>query len=59
MVTAIVERLIQKQYQICVIDPEGDYDDFAQFVTLGGADRIPGISEILEVLKTGGHFHQR
>jgi hypothetical protein len=54
VVTAIVERLIQKQYQICVIDPEGDYDDFAQFVTLGGADRIPGISEILEVLKTAG-----
>jgi hydroxymethylpyrimidine pyrophosphatase-like HAD family hydrolase/energy-coupling factor transporter ATP-binding protein EcfA2 len=54
VVTAIVERLIQKQYQVCVVDPEGDYDDFAQFVTLGGADRIPGISEILEVLKNAG-----
>jgi hydroxymethylpyrimidine pyrophosphatase-like HAD family hydrolase len=54
IVTAIVERLIQNQYQVCVIDPEGDYDDFGQFVTLGGADRIPGISEILEVLKTAG-----
>jgi HAD superfamily hydrolase (TIGR01484 family) len=54
VVTAIVERLIQKQYQVCVIDPEGDYDDFGQIVTLGGSDRIPGLSEILEVLKTGG-----
>ena len=54
VVTAIVERLIQKQYQVCVIDPEGDYDDFAQFVTLGAADRIPGVSEILEVLKNAG-----
>jgi hydroxymethylpyrimidine pyrophosphatase-like HAD family hydrolase/energy-coupling factor transporter ATP-binding protein EcfA2 len=54
VVTAIVERLIQKQYQVCVIDPEGDYDDVAQFVTLGAADRIPGISEILEVLKNAG-----
>jgi hydroxymethylpyrimidine pyrophosphatase-like HAD family hydrolase/GTPase SAR1 family protein len=52
IVTAIVERLIQKQYQVCVVDPEGDYDDFAQFVTLGASDRIPGVSEILEVLKT-------
>jgi HAD superfamily hydrolase (TIGR01484 family) len=52
--TAIVERLIQKQYQVCVIDPEGDYDEFGQIVTLGGTDRIPGVSEILEVLKTGG-----
>jgi HAD superfamily hydrolase (TIGR01484 family) len=54
VVTAIVERLIQKQYQVCVIDPEGDYDDFGQFVTLGGSDRIPGVSEILEVLRTSG-----
>jgi hydroxymethylpyrimidine pyrophosphatase-like HAD family hydrolase/energy-coupling factor transporter ATP-binding protein EcfA2 len=54
VVTAIVERLIQKQYQVCVIDPEGDYDDVAQFVTLGASDRIPGISEILEVLKNAG-----
>jgi hydroxymethylpyrimidine pyrophosphatase-like HAD family hydrolase/energy-coupling factor transporter ATP-binding protein EcfA2 len=54
VVTAIVERLIQKQYQVCVIDPEGDYDDVSQFVTLGAADRIPGVSEILEVLKNAG-----
>ena len=54
VVTAIVERLIQKQYQVCIIDPEGDYDDVVQFVTLGASDRIPGISEILEVLKNAG-----
>lgn len=54
VITAIVERLIQKQYQVCVIDPEGDYDDVAQFVTLGASDRIPGVSEILEVLKNAG-----
>ena len=51
-VSAIVERLIEKEYQVCVVDPEGDYDDFEQFVTLGGPERIPGISEILEVLNT-------
>jgi hypothetical protein len=39
---------------VCVIDPEGDYDDVAQFVTLGAADRVPGVSEILEVLKNAG-----
>ncbi len=54
VVTALVERLIQNQYQVCVIDPEGDYDDFGQFVTLGAPDRIPGVSEILEVLKNTG-----
>ena len=54
VVTALIERLIQKQYQVCVIDPEGDYDEFAQIVTLGGPDRIPGVTEILEVLKNAG-----
>jgi HAD superfamily hydrolase (TIGR01484 family) len=52
--SAIIERLIDNQYQICLIDPEGDYDEFDGFVTLGGPDRIPGISEILEVLNTPG-----
>jgi HAD superfamily hydrolase (TIGR01484 family) len=51
-VTALVERLIENAYQICVIDPEGDYDEFEALVTLGGPNRIPGASEILEVLNT-------
>jgi hydroxymethylpyrimidine pyrophosphatase-like HAD family hydrolase/energy-coupling factor transporter ATP-binding protein EcfA2 len=49
-VAALVERLIESQYQVCLIDPEGDYDEFEVLVTLGGPDRIPGISEVLEVL---------
>jgi HAD superfamily hydrolase (TIGR01484 family) len=53
-VSAIIERLIDKQYQVCLIDPEGDYDEFDRCVTLGGPDRIPGISEILEVLNSRG-----
>src|SRR5437868_11395402 len=51
-VTALVERLIEHEYQICIIDPEGDYDEFEALVTLGGPSRIPGVSEILEVLNT-------
>jgi HAD superfamily hydrolase (TIGR01484 family) len=50
-VAALLERLIQSHYQICLIDPEGDYDDFEQFVTLGGPERLPAATEILEVLK--------
>jgi HAD superfamily hydrolase (TIGR01484 family) len=52
IISAIVERLVASKYQICLTDPEGDYDDFEAFVTLGGPTRIPGISEILEVLST-------
>jgi hypothetical protein len=51
VVSALVERLLQMHYQICLIDPEGDYDDVEHFVTLGGVDRVPAISEIVEVLK--------
>lgn len=54
-VAAIVERLVERKYQVCMFDPEGDYDEFDQFVTLGGPQRIPGISEILEVLDTMDH----
>jgi hydroxymethylpyrimidine pyrophosphatase-like HAD family hydrolase/energy-coupling factor transporter ATP-binding protein EcfA2 len=49
-VSAIIERLIEKEYQICLIDPEGDYDESEQFITLGGPERIPELSEIVEVL---------
>jgi len=53
IVTAMLERLIERQYQVCVLDPEGDYDDFEMCVTLGGSDRVPAVSEILKLLKTG------
>ncbi|MCU1241685.1 MAG: yhaX [Candidatus Acidoferrum typicum] len=49
-VAAIVERLVEKKYQVCIFDPEGDYDEFERFVTLGGPQQVPGISEVLEVL---------
>ncbi len=53
IMTAVLERLIESQYQVCVLDPEGDYDDFDPCVTLGGSDRVPAVSEILELLKSG------
>jgi hydroxymethylpyrimidine pyrophosphatase-like HAD family hydrolase/GTPase SAR1 family protein len=54
-VAAIVERLVEKTYQVCVFDPEGDYDEFENFVTLGDPQRVPAVSEILEVLNTRHH----
>jgi len=54
-IAAIVERLVEAQYQVCLFDPEGDYDEFDKFVTLGGPQRVPGTSEILEVLNSRAH----
>jgi HAD superfamily hydrolase (TIGR01484 family) len=55
MVAALVERLAENKYQVCLFDPEGDYDEFEQFVTLGGPQRVPAASEALEVLNTKDH----
>jgi HAD superfamily hydrolase (TIGR01484 family) len=54
-VAALVERLVENQYQVCLFDPEGDYDEFEKFVTLGGPQRVPAASEVLEVLNTQHH----
>jgi HAD superfamily hydrolase (TIGR01484 family) len=50
IVTAIVERLVTSKYQVCLFDPEGDYDEFEQLATLGGPERIPSSSEVFEAL---------
>lgn len=46
----MVERLAEKKYQVCIFDPEGDFNDFEQSMTIGGPERIPKISEIVAVL---------
>jgi len=54
-VAAIVERLVEKKYQVCLFDPEGDYDEFERVVTLGDPQHVPAISEVLEVLNALEH----
>ena len=46
-----LERLISQSYQICVIDPEGDYVTFQSLVTVGDQGRVPSINEILRILE--------
>jgi HAD superfamily hydrolase (TIGR01484 family) len=48
--TSLLERLQERQYQFCVIDPEGDYEMLEFAVTIGAADRGPSIQEVLKVL---------
>jgi hypothetical protein len=54
-VAAIVERLVEKKYQVCLFDPEGDYDEFERVVTLGDPQHVPATSEVLEVLSALEH----
>jgi len=52
--TGLLERLAERGYQYCLLDPEGDYVSLPGAVVLGDADRAPTVGEILDVLKTPG-----
>lgn len=45
-----VERLIDGGYQCCVLDPEGDYDDFPGTLRLGDGQRPPTADEVMTAL---------
>lgn len=50
MAMAIVERLVERGYQFCIIDPEGDYAQFEDCIQLGDIQRPPDVEEVLQVL---------
>ena len=50
LATGLLERLGEQGYQLCVIDPEGDYDSVPQAVILGTAQNGPSLTEILTAL---------
>jgi hydroxymethylpyrimidine pyrophosphatase-like HAD family hydrolase len=54
LTTAVMEHLIDEGYQLCIVDPEGDYEHFEPAVVLGTSDNSPTIGEILDVLKEPG-----
>lgn len=51
LATAIVEKLAAQGFQICVFDPEGDYDDLDGAVVLGDAKNQPAGSEVTAFLQ--------
>ncbi|QIG50402.1 HAD hydrolase family protein [Nordella sp. HKS 07] len=51
LATAIIEKLIGRGFEICVFDPEGDYDDLEKAIVLGDAQRAPVIDEVLDILR--------
>jgi HAD superfamily hydrolase (TIGR01484 family) len=52
IVTALLEQIREFAYQFCVVDPEGDYNELRDVVTLGDAEQAPRISEALELLES-------
>ncbi len=47
----LVERLIAQEYQVCVVDPEGDYGASQGMITLGDYHHAVGASEVLTLLE--------
>jgi len=50
IVTALLEQIREFAYQFCVVDPEGDYSELRDVVTLGDSKQAPRIGEALELL---------
>ncbi|PYU26455.1 MAG: phosphoglycolate phosphatase [Acidobacteria bacterium] len=46
----LLKRLTQSEFQVCLIDPEGDYSHVEDIVTLGGSERPPNVMEIFQIL---------
>jgi hypothetical protein len=46
----ILEQLIDKGYQTCVIDPEGDYESVEKMIVFGNSQRGPTVTEVLTAL---------
>jgi HAD superfamily hydrolase (TIGR01484 family) len=48
--TALLESFEEREFQFCVLDPEGDYEELEGAVMVGGADRPPNQRQIFELL---------
>ena len=49
-VTAILEQFSKKGLQYCIIDPEGDYSEIADVVTIGDIKTPPSVEEAIKLL---------
>lgn len=54
LATAIIEKLAARSFQVCVLDPEGDYDDLPDAIVLGNAERAPTPDEVVDILRKPG-----
>jgi HAD superfamily hydrolase (TIGR01484 family) len=49
--TSFVERLDERGYQYCIIDPEGDYPNLENAAVIGGSDTAPTVEEVIQILE--------
>ncbi len=51
LATGLFERLVEQEYQVCILDPEADYENLEGAVTLGNSERAPTTDEVLQLLE--------
>ena len=51
LVTGLVERIMDKDYQICLIDPEGDYENLPGSLAVGDEKQPPALKHLREALQ--------
>jgi HAD superfamily hydrolase (TIGR01484 family) len=49
--TALLERIVSHDFQVCVFDPEGDYSSFRSATVFGDAKSQPQLSEVVKLLE--------
>ncbi|HLH44423.1 MAG TPA: HAD hydrolase family protein, partial [Bryobacteraceae bacterium] len=50
-IAGLLEVLIERRYQVCLIDPEGDYPVFPDTIPAGDEKHEPSIEHILQILE--------
>ena len=53
-IAGLLQTLIEKKYQVCLIDPEGDYESFPGTITVGDDKHAPAIEQVLQTLSKPG-----
>jgi hypothetical protein len=54
LVGGFIERLLARQYQALIIDPEGDYPEIEGALALGTGQQAPSLDEIMGALEKPG-----
>jgi HAD superfamily hydrolase (TIGR01484 family) len=50
--SALLEQMIEQDYQFCLVDPEGDYDGLPGAIAIGTPSDAPNITEIEKALES-------
>ena len=55
---AVIERLMERTYQLCIVDPEGDYGTLPEVFTIGSQHHAVTVTEVLAFLEDTKVNHQ-